>query len=252
MKMRRLIIFLFVFAIFTTSVSAHSYPSWYFKKNGNSQPKLDKAQEIIYQYNGYYIDEKYTDNSCEKVLYLTFDVGYENGNVTKIVDALNSEGVKGSFFILNGFIRKNPELLSNMIESGHLMCNHSSNHINFPCSTNEDAVQSVKNLEAVYREMTGREISKFFRFPEGAYNEEKLKLISDMGYKTVFWSLAYADWDDKKQPNEEKAIKFLLENTHNGAIILLHPTSATNAKIMPILLKEWKKMGYRFETLNNL
>ena len=252
MKIKNLLILVFLLAIFTNSVSAGSYPSWYFKKNGNLQPKLDKPQEIIFQYNGYYLDKNYTDESSERVLYLTFDVGYENGNVAKIVDALNAEGVKGSFFVLSGFVRKNPELLKEMVEAGHLMCNHSSNHINFPCSTNEEATKSIQKLEAVYKEATGKEISKFFRFPEGAYNEEKLKLVSDMGYKTVFWSLAYADWDDKKQPNEDKAIKILLENTHNGAIILLHPTSSTNAKIIPTLLKEWKKMGYRFETLDNL
>ena len=248
-------IFLFVIALtlaFQISANAQNSSSWYFKRNGNLQPILDESQEIIYKYNGFYLDRAHGDDSDDKVLYLTFDVGYENGNVEKILDALKAENVSAAFFVLSNFVYKNTDLIFRMIDENHLVCNHTSKHLNIAEASSEKSVESIKRLEEVFKEKTGEQIAPFFRFPEGKYNEESLKLVDELGYKSVFWSLAYADWDDCKQQSAEKAMKLLLDNTHNGAIVLLHPTSSTNAEILPQLLKAWKNMGYRFGTLSEI
>ncbi len=137
-----------------------------------------------------------------------------------------------------------------MAETGHLICNHTDNHKDMTTLTNEEFLANLKRLEDLYKECTGLNMSKYFRFPEGHYDEEKLKCAKDAGYTTVFWSLAYADWDNAKQPQESKAMKILEDNCHNGAIVLLHPTSSTNVKILPMLIDKWKAEGYEFKTLD--
>ena len=112
--------------------------------------------------------------------------------------------------------------------------------------------EDINALENIYNEKTGLKMEKFFRFPEGRYSESALRVINDLGYKTVFWSFAYADWDNSRQPCKENALAKILSNTHNGAVILLHPTSDVNAEIMPDLIKEWKKMGYEFGSLKDV
>lgn len=253
MKISKIILLLLAFCfVFPINICADRELRWYIKRNGSSQPILDKEQEIIYKYNACYLDSKNTDCKEERVIYLTFDVGYENGNVERILNVMKDEGVTGAFFVLSHFVNKNTRLIERMANEGHLVCNHTANHINLSKCTKEDAEMSIRRLEEIYFEKTGKNIAPFFRFPEGAYSESALELVSSMGYKSVFWSLAYADWDDKKQPNPEKAMDLLLKNTHNGAIILLHPTSKTNADILPILISEWKKQGYKFGSLYDL
>jgi peptidoglycan-N-acetylmuramic acid deacetylase len=253
MKITKIIcLFLILICVLSVFVNASSECRWYLKRNGKNQPILDKCQEIIYKYDGIYLDKSHADADSERVLYLTFDVGYENGNVEKILDTLKKENVKVAFFILSHFIYENTDLVLRMIEEGHLVCNHTSKHLNLSRASAEDAEKSIKRLEEVYLEKTGNTLAPFFRFPEGAYSESSLELVSSLGYKSVFWSLAYADWDDKNQPNPEKAKEILLNNTHNGAIILLHPTSKTNAEILPELIKTWRNDGYSFGTLYDI
>ena len=225
---------------------------WYIRRNGNKRPEIQAGQEIIYNYNGYFIDKKCTDEGSDKVLYLTFDLGYENGNAEKILDALNAENIKAAFFVLDNIILKNTELVTRMKEEGHLICNHTKNHKNLCKMTDEEIKRDITDLEKLYQEKTGFEMDKFFRFPEGRYSENALRCIDSMGYKTVFWSFAYDDWDNNRQMNGEKAISKVLSNTHNGAVMLFHPTSKTNADIFPTLISEWRKMGYRFGTLYDL
>jgi peptidoglycan-N-acetylmuramic acid deacetylase len=202
------------------------------------------------QYNALFIDNKVDDNN--KVIYLTFDAGYENGNVEKILDTLKKENVPAAFFLLDNIILKNTDLVIRMAEEGHLVCNHTKNHKNLSRSEESEIIENLKALEDIYRECTGRELDKYFRFPEGKYSIDALRHVNNLGYTTVFWSFAYEDWDNNKQPNTDKAIKKILDNTHNGAVMLFHPTSDTNAKILPTLIKEWKRMGYSFGTLNQL
>ena len=225
--------------------------NWYCRKNDSHEiPTLDADLAFINRYDGYYVNTNVKEN--DKVIYLTFDAGYENGNVEKILDTLKEENVPGAFFLLGHIIRKNTDLVKRMSQEGHIVCNHTENHADMTQCSKEEMCENLSCLESVYKERTGEVMEKFFRFPEGKYDEEHLSYAKEMGYKTFFWSLAYADWDNNKQMNTEKAKKILLENTHNGAIILLHPTSSTNAEILPDLIKEWRSMGYRFGSLLDL
>ena len=226
--------------------------SWFCVRNGNCQPPITAEEILINKYSGISIDRSVSDNSEKKVLYITFDCGYENGNVERIMDTLKVEGVSAAFFLLDNIILKNTDLVTRMADEGHLVCNHTKNHKNL-CNADYETIKSdILALEDIYREATGNEMEKFFRFPEGRYSEEALKSVEKLGYKTVFWSFAYADWNENAQPNRDKAIKKILSNTHNGAIILLHPTSKVNADILPYLIKEWRNMGYEFGSLADI
>lgn len=225
--------------------------TWFIKRNGNNTPGFSRESSMVEKYNGYYIDKSAAENQ-EKVIYITFDAGYENGNIAKILDVLKSESVPAAFFILDNLILKNTDLVLRMKNEGHLVCNHTKNHKDLTKCSDEEILKNVTDLEKIYEERTGNTLDKYFRFPEGRYSESAIKAVNDVGYKTIFWSFAYDDWDNMRQPNAKKAYKKILSNTHDGAIILLHPTSDTNVEILPSLIKEWKCMGYRFGTLEEL
>jgi peptidoglycan-N-acetylmuramic acid deacetylase len=239
-------------SLFCSSIAVASTEcrSWYIKRNGTLPPSPPDDYEVLKKYNAYYIDENLKDG--EKKIYLTFDAGYENGNIEKILNVLDEHGIKGAFFVLDNLIIKNTDLVKRMAVNGHLVCNHTKNHKNLSGADSQVISSDLKALEDIYREYTGLELGKYFRFPEGKYSDHALKCVNDMGYKSIFWSFAYADWDNSKQPDPQKAKKKILENTHNGAIILLHPTSRTNAEIMSELIEDWKSMGYVFGTLDEL
>lgn len=226
---------------------------WYVKRvPEHKQPKADADMEYISRFDGYYIDKNHGDNCTDKVLYLTFDAGYENGNVARILDTLKKEQVHGAFFVLSHLVKAEPELVCRMEKEGHLVCNHSARHKDMSCMSAEDFAKEIHDLEAEYTKLTGKEMARYFRPPEGKFSQSELKNAKDLGYKTIFWSLAYADWDNDRQPDLEKAKQKVLANTHNGAVILLHPTSATNAEILGDLIRTWKAEGYRFGTLDEL
>jgi peptidoglycan-N-acetylmuramic acid deacetylase len=207
----------------------------------------------IEQYNGYYIDCKHGDNNEEKVVYLTFDAGYENGNISKILDTMKEKQVNGAFFVLGNLVTKNTDLVKRMADEGHLVCNHTNVHPDMTKkATFEGFKAELEALETLYREHTGREISRYFRPPEGRFNEETMKYANELGYKTIFWSFAYADWDNNAQMSPEAAKKKIFDNIHNGAVILLHPTSATNAQILADVIDTLKAQGYRFGSLDEL
>ena len=250
----KILLFCFAFVLLTPTIQTHAKDfNWYVKRNAeHKQPLCDAELSFIEQNGGIYADKNHGDGADEKVIYLTFDVGYENGNVAKIMDVLKNEGVKGSFFILGNVISREPELIKRMVNEGHLVCNHTLTHKNLTGATFEEFSKELKCLEDSYRELTAKEMSKFFRPPEGTFNEEMLKMAQSLGYKTVFWSFAYADWDNSAQMSETAALKKILDNIHNGEIMLLHPTSATNAKIMEKLIRELKSLGYKFATLDEI
>lgn len=248
---RSLIVVLLTVLIFgnVTVASANECKSWYIKRNGSNPPTPPADIEMIRDNNGFYINDTLTEDN--KKLYLTFDAGYENGNLEKILNVLKEECVPAAFFILDNLIVKNTDLVVRMANEGHLVCNHTKRHKNLSNSTEREIVEDLTALENLYRERTGREMDKYFRFPEGKYSESALRCVSGMGYKTMFWSFAYEDWDNNKQPSREYAIKKILSNTHNGAIILLHPNSSTNAAILKDLIVAWRDMGYSFGTLKD-
>lgn len=210
-------------------------------------PELRFAED----HGAYYIDHTHGDDNEDKVVYLTFDAGYENGNVEKILNTLKDTGTPAAFFVLKHFATANTSLLHRMINEGHLVCNHTAHHKNLSDATLEEVTAELKKLEFACSE-AGVTVSPYFRPPEGSFSEELLNMVQTLGYKTVFWSFAYADWDNLHQPNPEHALRCVMNNIHNGAVLLLHPTSATNAEILPQIIRMLKEEGYRFGTLNEL
>lgn len=221
--------------------------SWYTVPTKNEErPKEFAASDIIGKY-----DTIYLGSAEKKRIYLTFDAGYENGNVKKVLDTLNEKNVKGAFFVLPHFITANPGLVDEMNATGHLICNHSTTHRDMSKVENfEDFKKEICGIEDVYRQQTGKELAKYYRPPEGKFSQSNLENAQKLGYTTVLWSLAHADWDNNKQPDPEKAKALILSRVHNGCVMLLHPTSSTNAKILPELIDELRARGYEFYSLD--
>ncbi len=228
--------------------------NWYCVRNKeHKQPVADANMRFIEEFDGYYVDHKHDDANTEKVIYLTFDAGYENGNVAKILDVLKEENVPGAFFVLKNLIVRNPELIERMVNEGHLVCNHTATHKDMTkCSSVEEFQQELKALETVYSEKTGKQLAHYYRPPEGKFSRKNLEYAKALGYKTIFWSFAYADWDNGRQMSNQAAKEKILSNIHNGEIMLLHPTSATNAAILGDVIQELKNLGYRFGSLDEL
>ena len=198
-------------------------------------------------------DAAYLGDPQQKVLYLTFDAGYENGNTEKILDVLKSHNVPAAFFLVGNYMEKNADLVRRMAQEGHIVGNHTMHHKDMSqIGDKETFSRELTKLEDLYREITGEDLPKYYRPPQGVYSEENLKMAQEMGYRTVFWSLAYADWDNDNQPTREYALGKLLPRTHNGAVVLLHSTSATNAQILDELLTQWESQGYRFASIEEL
>lgn len=230
------------------SVSARVF-SWYFKvQEQGERPLLCPEADFVNNY-----DTVTMGREGEKKIYLTFDAGYENGNVEKILDILKANEVKGTFFILPNLAQSNTDLCKRMKEEGHIVGNHSMHHKNMgKIESLEEFRNETVRLDEIFKEKTGYEMDKFFRPPEGAFSENTLKFAEKLGYTTVFWSLAYADWDNNKQMNPDKALLLLLSRTHDGCVLLLHPTSQTNAKILDSYIKTMKKSGYEFCLVDEL
>ncbi len=228
--------------------------NWYcVRVPGNLQPKCDPSVAFIESYDGYYIDHGHGDADADKVVYLTFDAGYENGNVSKVLDVLRSERVKGAFFVLSHLIESETELVKRMANDGHLVCNHTASHKDMTKIHDKGAFAAeLSTLEKIYSDKTGKELARYYRPPQGRFSEENLKFAKELGYKTVFWSFAYADWDNDHQMSPVAAQKKILDNVHNGAVLLLHPTSVTNALILRNVIKALRAQGYRFGTLDEL
>lgn len=199
------------------------------------------------------LDAAYVGSSDEKVLYLTFDAGYENGYTDEILDVLSKHNVKAAFFLVGDYLERNGDLVRRMVEEGHIVGNHTASHPDMSKIADKTAFsKELEEVETLFQEITGKELPKFYRPPQGVYSQKNLEQAKELGYKTVFWSLAYADWDNNKQPSRDYAFSKLMPRTHNGAVILLHATSKTNLEILDELLTAWKSQGYRFETLDRL
>ena len=227
--------------------------SWYCTHvKGNCQPSIGAEMRFVEDYDGYFLDRSKSNSSEDKVMYLTFDAGYENGNVSKILDVLKKEQVTGAFFILGHLIDAEPELVKRMAAEGHEVCNHTVRHRDMSHACEADFIKELTELESKYRELTGLEMKRYYRPPEGKFSKENLIAAQKNGYKTVFWSFAYPDWDNARQMSAEKAKQIILENFHNGEVMLLHPTSATNAEVLGDVIREAKAQGYRFGTLQEL
>lgn len=243
-------IFTFLSALLLLSQSAFATRySWYFKpEKDGSQPLVCPEADFVDRY-----DTIFLGKDDEKKVYLTFDAGYENGNVEKILDILKENDVKGTFFVLPRIVENNTELCKRMKEEGHLVGNHSVHHKNMGMFSDfEEFRQELVPLEEFFFEKTGYEMDNFFRPPEGAFSESTLKFAEDLGYSTVFWSLAYADWDNNRQMSPQKALSLVLSRTHNGCVALFHPTSKTNTEILGDYIKTLKSKGYEFCLIDEL
>lgn len=216
--------------------------------NSGEKPTGNRTADELKEYDAYFVDD-----TSDKVIYLTFDAGFENGNTEPILDALAKHKVKATFFVVGNYLETSPELVKRMVSDGHTVGNHTYHHKDMSAMSDQASFEKeLVDLETLYEEITGEKMVKLYRPPQGKYCEQNLKMAQEMGYKTFFWSLAYVDWYEDKQPTKEEALDKLLNRIHPGAIVLLHSTSKTNGEILDELLTKWEEMGYRFGTLQEL
>lgn len=232
-----------------TIYSASDEGNWglSFQQEGKP-PVANASMDYLAQFNAHYAQD--TD---EKVLYLTFDAGYENGNTEAILEALKKHSAPATFFLVGNYLETSPDLVKQMLAQGHNVGNHTYHHPDMSkISTKESFQKELSDLEALFQQTTGQPMKKYYRPPQGKYSEANLAMAKEMGYHTFFWSLAYVDWYEDKQPTKEEAFKKLIGRIHPGAIVLLHSTSKTNGEILDELLTKWEEMGYRFASLDDL
>ena len=218
-----------------------------FRQEGTA-PIAPANSAQLAKYGGAYLGD-----TGEKVIYLTFDAGYENGCTAKILDVLKKHNAPGAFFLVGHYIEKNADLVRRMVEEGHIVGNHTMHHYDMSKLSDKEAFgKELTGLEDLFRQVTGKELPKYYRPPQGTYSEDNLKMAQELGYRTVFWSLAYVDWNNDAQPTAQEAFDKLIPRIHNGAVVLLHSTSTTNAEILDELLTKWEEMGYTFGSIEAL
>ena len=241
-----LILFEFTIISSATENISNTLICWGFKREkNNNQPTLDSsAKDILEKYNGFAIG-----NSEKPYIYLTFDMGYEAGYTEKILDVLKENKIEASFFITAHYVNTQENLVKRMIEDGHIVGNHTVNHKDLVKLSDEEIKKEITELSNGIYEKFGYEVS-FFRPPKGEYSERVIKIASELNYKTVLWSSAYDDWDENKQGREEYGKAKILDNLHNGCILLLHGTSKDNMNILDSIIKETIKKGYEFKNLD--
>lgn len=262
MKKRTLNIFIFSLLILMAFnlISATSYSfeyklapenselNWYFVNRGNDQiPECPKeSAEFLDTYDAYYVGD--TEN---KIIYLTFDEGYENGYTEQILDVLKEKNVKAIFFVTSHYITYSPDTVKRMVDEGHIVANHTNHHYSMPSVTYSTDVfnKELTDVEDKFKELTGKDMPKFFRPPMGQYSQKSLAMTKDLGYKTVFWSFAYGDYEPSNQPSLYDGKKNILDHLHDGSILLLHAISKTNADILGEVIDEARKSGYEFYLL---
>lgn len=233
----------------TVSLSDKKY-GWGFRRgsNGSFPDPGTEYSTLLSKYNGYYIGDK-----CKKFLYLTFDNGYENGFTPKILDTLKDNNVQATFFVTNPYLKENPDLIKRMVNEGHIVGNHSTTHPSMPSIQNFTKFKyQLETIAETYKNITGEPMKKFFRPPMGEFSERSLYYTKELGYKSIFWSFAYDDWNPNSQPSKEQAIKNIKKNMHNGEIFLLHSVSKTNCEILDQIIKYWKSEGYEIKSIEDL
>lgn len=225
--------------------------SWFYIPNDTrTTPKINP--KLTYDLSTYDALYNGDTNNSSKTLYLTFDEGYENGYTSKILDVLKEKNVKAAFFVTSTYIQNNPNLIKRMVSEGHIVGNHSKTHPSMPTLTSsEDKFrEEFSDVESKYKQLTGKDMEKIFRPPTGYYSEKSLAMTKDLGYKTVFWSFAYDDWNPDKQPEIDYAKDKILNNLHDGSVLLLHAVSKTNTEILGDVIDSAKASGYEFQLLN--
>ena len=248
--MKRLLISTFAALLLAAPINIHAKTiNWgIYHEIPGEIPEGNTTNEYLKEFDACF----HAESDGEKVLYLTFDTGYEDGNMTKILDILRDENVPAAFFLLGTYIKTNPELVLRMVNEGHAVCNHTMTHPDMTKKGAEGFAKELTQAEDVYRELTGQEMPKYYRPPQGIFNETNLKQAKEMGYKTVLWSIAYSDWIRGNQPPHAQSLKTLISRLHPGAIILLHTTSTTNAAILDDFIIRARELGYDFKPLSDI
>ncbi len=213
----------------------------------NTAPVPNLSDEKLNPFNAYYHGSRE-----EKVIYITFDAGYENGYTPQILDALSKHNAPAAFFVVGPYIKNNPELVKRMAAEGHIVGNHSYNHPDMTGKNQSEFLQELSKTAREYKAVTGRSMPMFYRPPEGKFSTENLQWAADRGYTTVLWSSAYVDWNNDKQPDHDYAYRKIRERTFPGAVFLLHSTSRTNREILDTQLTKWEQAGYRFGSIAEL
>lgn len=212
------------------------------------QPVGNALPEDLAWYDAYYVGA-----DSEKVIYLTFDCGYENGNTEMILDALKKHHVQATFFVVGHFLETAPDMVERMVEDGHAVGNHTYHHLDMAAISDAETFQKeMDDVADLFHDITGEKLAPYYRPPQGKCNVENLKMAQESGYHTIFWSLAYVDWNQEDQPSHEEAFDKLTTRIHPGAVVLLHNTSSTNGEILDELLTKWEEMGYTFQPLSEL
>lgn len=222
---------------------------WGLSFQTEGAPPIGNASaDSLRAFNAYYVGD-----TAKPVIYLTFDAGYESGDTPAILDALKKHHAPACFFVVSNYIETAPDLVKRMAEEGHIVGNHTSSHPDMSKISDKASFEKeLRGVEEQYKTLTGQELPKFYRPPQGKYSEENLRQAKELGYTTVFWSLAYVDWYADNQPTHQQAFDKLLPRIHNGAILLLHSTSRTNAEILDELLTKYEELGYSFGSLTDL
>lgn len=233
---------------FEAAHSEASEYSWYFvPRSDGLQPRDLSEFAFIKGYDAYWVGDP-----DDKAIYLTFDAGYENGYTAQILDVLKQHEAPAAFFVVGHYMKSAPELVTRMVSEGHLVCSHSMNHLDMAAISDFAAFTAeMEELEKTYTELTGKPLPKYFRPPEGKFSERSLKYAEQLHYKTIFWSFAYCDWYVNDQPSEEEAFKIITTRMHPGAVLLLHATSETNAKVLDRVITECESMGYTLKSLDD-
>jgi peptidoglycan-N-acetylmuramic acid deacetylase len=222
--------------------------SWGIKRNPNNQvPDADPgAPELLKKYGGLYLGD-----TTQKVIYLTFDEGYENGYTPKILDVLRDNGVKAVFFITGPYLKQNEDLVRRMVEEGHIVGNHTLHHPSLPTISDRQIEEEVLGLDRVFHEKFGKNM-KYLRPPRGEYSERTLAITQKLGYCNLFWSFAYDDWYKDKVRGADYAYDIVMRNLHNGAILLLHAVSRDNAYALDSIIKGARERGYTIGNINEI
>ncbi|WP_164670027.1 delta-lactam-biosynthetic de-N-acetylase [Virgibacillus doumboii] len=243
-----IIMFFLTFLSYNDVIHADNGYGWGYKKNTDHEiPEVGKYKDIL-EKNGAY----YADDSGEKVLYLTFDNGYEQGYTDEILDVLKKEDVPATFFLTGHYVESKPDLVKRMVDEGHIVGNHSYHHPDFTTVSKESMKKELETLEEAVAEVSDQEELKYLRPPKGVFSEKTLKWASELGYIHIFWSLAFIDWNTDKQKGWKYAYENIMEYMHPGAIILLHTVSSDNAEALDKMITDLKKQGYTFKSLDHL
>ena len=221
--------------------------AWGLKKNKGQKPDVpDSIVSLLDTYDAIYLSKS------GKNLYLTFDEGYENGYSTQILDVLKQSGTPAAFFITGDYLKNEPELVKRMVDEGHIVGNHTQNHPSMPGVTNiASIVKEITSLDDEFYALTGKHM-KYIRPPKGEFSERTLAISRDLGYKTVLWSFAYADWERGKINGAQYAYEHVMPYLHDGAVLLLHAVSKDNADALAQIIADARAKGYTFKSLDEI